>query len=183
MLKRLCFLLLWLTPITIALAASQTAEQKPTVLPEVSSYNLEKTKVALPSGFTAPVNLLVLIFDQDRQKEADTWIPEVKQLSGSKQELDYYLLPIFPRQNFLSRWWTNSSMRSSTPDATTWKWTVPLYLNKQEFKTKLNIHSDRDTVVLLVDKTGKVLWRNSGPATPEKKNSLASAVSEAMGTH
>lgn len=177
-------LILWLASIAIAMAAPQTAEQKPVNIPQVSAYNLEKEKVTLPSGFTAPVNLLILFFDQDRHQEAESWISAATQLGNeAKQDLHYYLLPVFAKQNFLSRWWMNSSMRSGTPNASTWKWTVPLYLNKEDFKQELNIHSEHEVTVLLVDKTGKVLWRNSGPFTPEKRVTLLAALSDTSGSH
>jgi ATP10 protein len=162
----------------IAAAVAQATEQKSISLPQITAYNLEKTKVSLPTGFAAPVNLLILFFDQDRREDAQSWVPATTQLSGVKQNLQYYLLPVFSRENLLYRWWMNSSMRSSTPDSTTWKWTVPLYLNKQKFMESLDIHSEHEVTLLLVDKEGKVLWRSSGPFTQEKKTSLIAALSD-----
>lgn len=165
------------------MGSAQTGEQKPVNFPQITAYNLEKAKISLPQDFSSPVNLLVLFFDQDQYRDAQSWIPGMAQPNGAKQELHCYLLPIFSRQNFLYRWWMNSSMRSSTPDTSRWKWTIPLYLNKQRFMDKVNIHSDHEITVLLVDKAGKILWRASGPLTPEKKAALGNAVNESTTGH
>lgn len=175
------FLLPWFALLTLAATASQTVEQKPVSLPEVSAYNLEKTKVVLPSGFSSPLNLLVLFFDQDQRKDALSWLPVAAQAANGRPNMHAYLMPVYSRQNLLYRWWMNSSMRSSTPDTSTWKWTVPLYLNKQDFKQRLSIHSEKEVTVLLVDKSGKVLWRSTGPLTPEKRASFAASLNEGNG--
>lgn len=176
-------LLLWLLSLAVAMAASQTGEQKPANLPQITAYNLEKTKVSLPADFSSSLNLVILFFDQDQYKNAESWIPANAQITTPKQDLHYYLLPIFSRQNFLYRWWMNSSMRSSTQDTSRWKWTVPLYLNKQRFMQKMDIHSDHEITVLLVDKTGKILWRDAGPFMPEKKASLENAINASISVH
>jgi hypothetical protein len=174
---------LLLTSVMISVAIAQANEQKSVSLPQITAYNLEKNKVSLPTGFAAPANLLILFFDQDKREDAESWVPATNQIGGVKQNLQYYLLPVFARENLLYRWWMNSSIRSSTPDSTTWKWTVPLYLNKQKFMQTLDIHSEHEVTLLLVDKEGRVLWRNTGPFTPEKKASLIAALSETVASH
>jgi phenylpropionate dioxygenase-like ring-hydroxylating dioxygenase large terminal subunit len=95
----------------------------------------------------------------------------------------WYRLPVADRENFIFRWWENSSMRSEETDPETWPWLIPLYVNKDEFRKALQIPNEREIVALLVDKQGHVLWRASGVLTPTSRASLTSALAAATGTH
>jgi len=86
-------------------------------------------------------------------------------------------------ENFVFRWWDNSSMRSDDTDPESWPWTVPLYVHKNHFRHSLQISTDRQSSVLLVDKQGRVLWRSDGPMTPEKRDSLKAKVAAITADH
>lgn len=166
--KNFCILLgvLLLIP-----AASFSVAQPPVTLPNVTAYNLSKNKVTLPQDLSTPASLLVFSFLHDQEVEVKGW----EQAAASLPGLSSWSLPIFPRENVVYRWWMNSSLRSSTHDSHELDATVPLYLNKSKLLGSLQIHSEREVVVLLVSHAGTVLWRTSGPVTPEKKNALSAA--------
>ena len=73
------------------------------------------------------------------------------------------------------RWWVNSSLRSSLPEDSAAP-TIPLYLNRPNFMKSLKIDSDKDVTVLLVDKQGRVLWREMGEMNEAKRSSLQAAL-------
>lgn len=148
----------------------------------MSSYNLEKTKVALPRDLEGQVNLLLLPFEREQQKDADSWTPVVREVEAARPDFRRYCLPVFARENFLYRWWMNSSLRSSLQKKEQRKSTIPLYLDRQSFLHELRIASDREMAVLLVEKNGRVLWRTSGRLTEQKKASLESALVAATQT-
>jgi hypothetical protein len=144
--------------------------------PVIASYNLEKTKVTLPADFQGQVNLIILTFESEQQKDADTWTPVVKSVEASRPGLHHYLLPVYGKENFLYRWWINSSLRSSLPADEQRQTTIPLYLNRPTFMKSLNISSDKEITVLLVDKQGRVLWREMGELNDAKRSSLQAAL-------
>ena len=144
--------------------------------PVIASYNLEKTKVTLPANFQGQVNLIFLTFESEQQKDADTWTTVVKNVEASRPEVHHYLLPVYGKENFLYRWWINSSLRSSLPENEQRQTTIPLYLNRPNFMKSLKIDSDKEITVLLVDKQGRVLWRERGELNDAKRSSLAAAL-------
>jgi len=144
--------------------------------PVIASYNLEKTKVTLPADFQGQVNLIFLTFESEQQKAADTWAPVVKNAEASRPGLHHYLLPVYGKENFLYRWWINSSLRSSLPEDEQRQTTIPLYLNRPTFMKSLKIDSDKDVTVLLVDKQGRILWREVGELNDAKRSSLQAAL-------
>lgn len=163
-------------------AAPQGADTtRPLVFPGVTAYRLDKTKTTLPDDFAGSLNLLVISFEREQENEADSWLPLVQQLGQANPSFHGYLLPVFSRENMLYRWWLNSSLRSSSPNESLWHWTVPLYVNKSEFRRDLQIHNEMQVVVMLADKSGKVLWRGSGPYSDDKKAAIANLVGNGAG--
>lgn len=170
---------------SLPLAARQPSEApRPVVFPAVTAYNLQKEKVTLPAAFEGEVNLLLLSFEREQQKDVDLWLPVAKEVQATHPKLRYYALPVFPRQNMLYRWWMNSSLRSDLPSQENARQTIPIFTNRQRFRHDLEIGSDREITVLLADRAGKVLWRATGPLTAEKKASLLAALgSSGNGQH
>jgi len=173
-LARLMFCVLVL-PLVHAL---QTGEQrKPAIFPTISSYSLDKLKVNFPGGLAGQKNLLLISFEPEQQKQIDTWMPLAQALQHANFNFRWYRLPVSERENFIFRWWENSSMRSEETDPETWPWIVPLYVNKVEFRNALQIQNEHQIVVLLVDRQGHVLWRASGALTPSDREGLNAALS------
>lgn len=160
----------------IAYASQSGDQQKPAVFPQIASYSLDKTKVNLPADLVGQTNLLLISFEPEQQKQIDTWMPLAQALQHTNLNFRWYRLPVSERENFVFRWWENSSMRSEETDPETWPWIIPLYVNKEEFRKALQIQNDRDIVALLIDKQGHVFWRASGPLTPSSRSALTSAL-------
>jgi len=166
----LCLLILPL------LHARQSGDaQKAVTFPEIMSYSLDKTRVDLPNDLEGKLNLLLISFEPEQQKDVDSWAPVAQALQHTDFNFRWYRLPVSTRENFIFRWWENSSMRSDETDPETWHWIIPLYVNKDDFRRDLQIPNEHDIVVLLTDKQGHVLWRSSGPMTAQKRASLLSA--------
>lgn len=167
----LCLLIL-----PLAHAAQSGEAQKTVVFPGILAYSLDKSRVILPNDLEGNLNLLLISFEPEQQKDIDTWFPAAQALQHTDFNFRWYRLPVSNRENFVFRWWENSSMRSDETDPETWHWIIPLYVNKDDFRRTLQIPNEHDVVTLLTDKQGRVLWRTSGPMTPQKRLSLLSAV-------
>jgi hypothetical protein len=165
---------------SLAYAGQGNEQPKPVIFPAITSYSLDKAKVNLPEGLAAQIDLLLISFEPEQQKQIDTWMPAAQALQHTHFNFRWYRLPVSARQNFVFRWWTNSSMRSDETDPETWPWIIPLYVDRDEFRNALQIPNEREVVALLIDRQGHVLWRASGALTPASRGSLISAVASAM---
>jgi hypothetical protein len=161
-------LVLTLFVLPSALAAPQNSQTSLPVLPTVTAYALDRAKVTLPRDFRAPLNLLILSFQRDQQGMVDGWI---KAVPGPRVET--WWLPVSARENGVYRWWLNASLRGSLAASQPRHCTVPLYVNKPQFLKSLQISSEQDVVVLLTDKSGRVLWRTAGAENDSKKAELS----------
>jgi hypothetical protein len=66
-------------------------------------------------------------------------------------------------------------MRSAS-DSSHWPTTVPLYLNKRDFEHRLDIPSEKQVILLLLDRKGHVLSRVSGPPTDNTRTAMENAL-------
>lgn len=160
-------------------ASQRGAPARPAVFPHLTSYSLNKAKLNLPQDFAGRLDLLLISFRPEQQNQIDTWMPVAQGLQHTNFDFRWYQLPVSDRENFVFRWWDNSSMRSDETDPESWPWIVPLYVDTNSFRRSLLIPTDRQICVLLVNRRGEVLWRAEGLMTPDKRDSLKAAVGAA----
>jgi len=150
-------------------------QQMQAAFPPVTSFNLDKQKVALPGELEGQTNLLLISFKPEQQNDINSWLPAAQALQHTNFQFRYYEIPVAERENFIFRWWETSSMRSDQTDPATWHWTIPLWVDRHKFMADLTIPNDKQVVALLIDRKGRILWRSSGPMTPDKRASLLTA--------
>ncbi|MFP5230604.1 MAG: hypothetical protein ACLGXA_23550 [Acidobacteriota bacterium] len=143
--------------------------------PSITSYNLNKQKVTLPSQAEGQIDLLLLSFRPEQQTDINSWLPAAQALQHLNFQFRYYQIPVAEKENFVFRWWESSSMRSDQTDPETWQWIVPVWLDRKKFFRDLGIPNDKQVVALLIDRQGKILWRASGPMTADKRAALTNA--------
>ncbi len=165
----------WLLPLFLV-CAPLPGQQQP-VFPQVTAYNLAKEKVTLPGGMAGKIDLLLISFAPEQQKDIQSWLEAGQAIQHSNFQFHYYELPVEGRENFVFRWWETSSLRSDDSDPESWPWIVPLFIDRHTFMAALQIPNEKQVVVLLADRDGHILWRASGPMTPDKRASLMAAAS------
>lgn len=144
--------------------------------PTVSGRNLERDSVQLPRDLDGALNVLLIAFQRWHQSLVDTWVPFLQQMEHQRDDIRYYELPTIQQLNTFSRIFINEGMRAGIPDSTARQRTITLYLDKGAFREALDLPSEEDIYVLLVDNQGQVLWRVDGKLTPDKAESLRSAI-------
>ena len=154
--------------------------------PTVAGKNLERNRFHLPRDLEGTLNVLLIAFQRWHQSLVDTWIPLLQQMEKKYPGFRYYELPTLQELNPLSRVFINEGMRAGIPDPTARERTITLYIDKLGFRQALDLPHEEDIYVLLVDRQGQILWRVAGELTPEKAESLVSAIEDrdiAAGTH
>ena len=163
---------------TLAFVVAAHAAE-PVVFPTVSFYTLSKDRVTLPADLHGDRNLLLLYFDLTQQHEIDDWNDVIDRWRASDPSLSSYTLLVSPQKNIFSRWWQNASMRNASPDATRWPTTLPIYVDKRAFERKLDIPSEKQVMLLLTDRKGRVLSRVIGSSTDNSRNAMKTALTAA----
>jgi hypothetical protein len=133
------------------------------LFPTVSGSNLERRRLRLPGDLDGELNLLVLAFWQRHQSLVDTWMPMAKRLEARHEGFAAYELPVIQSRSRLSQWFIDSGMRAGIPDRRVRSRTITLYLDKPPFLGALEINNDDTIHTMVVDRSGEVLFRTSGP--------------------
>ncbi len=152
---------LWLTLLLIHPVFDVSAQPK-LQLPTVASYAIDKSKVTLPADLSGTENVLILYFEPDQNSAALAWQYGIESIRAAHANFPIYLLPVYGRENFLARWWIDTSIRSNAPATQDRRLTIPLFVDKKNFLAALQIENEKQPVVLLTDKAGHVQWKQQG---------------------
>lgn len=144
--------------------------------PPLKASNLEKQEFNLPTDFGGDRNLLLVAFQREQQKDVDTWLKEMKRFEELDSSFQYYELPTIERLNAMTRWFIDTGMRRGIPDKKARERTITLYTDKKAFTEALQLPTENTIYALLVDRSGKVLWRAEGTFDETKGLSLKQAL-------
>lgn len=140
--------------------------------PVLSGFNLDRQELEFPRDFGGKYNLVIIPFQQYQQQIVNTWIPFAQEVESGFPGFIYYELPTIYEMPVISRTFLNEGMRAGILDQTARERTITLYLNKETFKSALDIPTENDIYLLLVNSDGEILWRTNGEYTQEKGNEL-----------
>lgn len=130
--------------------------------PIVTGSNLERRRLTLPGDFEGHLNLVVLAFWQRHQALVNTWMPLAGDLEKRYPGFAFYELPVIHKRSRISQWFIDSGMRAGIPDRRVREHTITLYVDKPPFLGDLGITDDGTIQAMVVDRTGRILWRASG---------------------
>ena len=143
--------------------------------PKLTASNLEGKALSLPEDFAGDRNLLLIAFQREQQHNVDTWLHQMKRFESSPG-FHYYELPTIDKLNPFFRWFINSGMRRGIHDRNARARTITLYLDKPSFRNVLHIPDEKRIYAILVDRSGRVLWRTEGDFDEAKAASLQAAL-------
>ncbi len=144
--------------------------------PTINAQALDKTSITLPSQLQGKLNLLLLSWARDQAPQIETWNAVGQALLHSDPAVRVYRIPVSDPENFLFRWWDSASLRTDETDPELLHWIVPIYTDKAMLRRALNVPANEHQIlVLLVDRSGRVLWRSQGPSMPGSRQSLQAA--------
>jgi hypothetical protein len=146
--------------------------------PTVKGSNLSGRDYTLPEDFEGDLNIVAVAFQMWHQNEVDTWMPLFKQLEQSVPGLRAYELPVIRSMNRLSQWMIDQGMRSGIPDLATRARTITLYIDKEPFRRELSLPNEDHIYVLLVDRSGEILWRSQGAYRSDSARELTAAAEQ-----
>ena len=144
--------------------------------PTVSGSNLQRAKLTLPQDFAGKYNLLFIAFQQWHQDEVNTWIPLAESCEVRFPGLVYYELPTIRSLNAFSKFFINEGMRAGIPNAKSRERTITLYLEKDDFRTALDLQDEEHIFALLIDHQGNEFWRARGPHSQSSEAGLLEAL-------
>jgi hypothetical protein len=168
-----------LTPLLLLMTLmAGTSPGQQARFPEVKAQNLLGKMMTLPSDFSGDLNLVLIAYDMDQQKEVDTWLEAAPELFKGYPGIPCYEVPTLGKEYKLAKFLISRGMRSGISKQEQREHTVTLYTDKAPFEHALQIQNEYRISVLLVDKKGDVLWREQGIHYDIKGNALRAALAK-----
>jgi len=146
------------------------------MFPELKAQNLDHKILSLPGDFSGELNLVFVAFEQDHQREVDSWLEAAPYIFKGYPGIPFYEVAAIGKDYKLARYFINKGMRYGISKEEQREHTVAVYIDKRPFEQALQIPDEKRSAVLLVDRKGKVLWRDYGLYYDIKGNSLRSAL-------
>ena len=150
-----------------------------TRFPQVTGRNLEGRELALPNDFEGDVACAMVAFRQEHQRLVDTWLPHLAQLAEAEPRLSYYELPAIGGRWKLARPFIDGGMARAITDLGTRERTVTVYGQVAELVEALELASTDTIAVVLVARSGTIVWQASGGCT----DALAAELDAALASH
>ncbi len=144
---------------------SKISENKINFFPQVSGINLQGKTLQMPAAFNSKLNVVIVAFKREQQKDVDSWLAYLPQLTN--ENISVYELPIIYELNMLKRAWVNNAMRFGVKGETSRSHTITVYTNREKFFEIMKMQEDK-IYVLLIDDKGKILSRIEGVADDKK---------------
>ena len=148
--------------------------------PTVNGSNLQRARLTLPQDFEGKYNLLFIAFQQWQQDEVNTWIALAENCEARFPGLVYYELPTIRVLSGISKFFINEGMRAGIPNPKSRERTITLYLEKDDFRTALDMQDEEHIFALLIDHQGNELWRARGPYNQSSEAGLLEVLSHIM---
>jgi len=132
------------------------------VFPRVRARNLEGLDVDLPDAFVGDRNIVAVAFHRNHQSLVDSWVPWFEEHAADDPGLRFYEVPTIGRMWAPARNFIDGGMAAAIRDPATLQRTLTVYGDVTRVTRPVGIE-DRSTIaLLLVDRSGQVLWRGSG---------------------
>jgi hypothetical protein len=105
---------------------------------------------------------LMLVFNPTQQIETRTWLPILREAQETYDQFAFYEIPVMNEFKPAQQQVVFSTMQRSILAEQRQHTVIPIFLNKQAFRRRLQIATERSLNVILLDREGFVHWRAEG---------------------
>jgi hypothetical protein len=160
----------------VAFALTATAATSVTTIPASTGTALDGHIITLPRDLPGRATVLILGFSKSSADNTTAWEKPVRTTLATNPSIGFYDIPFLEDAPSFIRPFILRSIRKQVPDALKPNF-VPLTSGQSTWKqlTGFTPSAPDAAYVLLVDRSGNVLWQTHDPFTPSRFDELASA--------
>lgn len=159
--------------IAFALGLAATAASAQGIFPTVTSQDLNGDTHTLPSGLPGDPTIVFIAYKQNQQPAVNTWIRSLG--LDPARGAEFVEIPVVGKGATLMRGFIDNGMRSGIQDPNMRARTITLYESPSLVNDPLGFSGRDEIRVLVVRRSGEVIWSTSGTATNEGLAALAAA--------
>ena len=141
-------------------------------MPELRGEYLSGRKAILPKDAAGRVALLLFGFTYQSRYAVEAWGKRFRGDFEKNRQVTFYEIPMIGGMARLGKWFIDSGMRRGTPKADQEN-VITVYGGTELWKERLGVKAEDAAYLVIVDQTGKVVWRHSGPFEGTSYQALA----------
>jgi hypothetical protein len=130
------------------------------VLPPIKARNLNKELVSWPQGLPAERTILIIAFERKHQTLVDGWVTGMRLKAPGAPA--WFEVPIINNPGGMARWFIDNGMRGGIPNKADRARVVTVYGNKAALMASMKIADASAVHVLVVERSGRIVARESG---------------------
>jgi carbon monoxide dehydrogenase subunit G len=150
------------------------ARSQPQRLGPLSGRALDGKQYELPGDLPKQHNFLVVAFRREQQRLVDQWLPWLIDLERHRSDVAVYELPVLSSVYGPARWFSDGGMKRGIPDAGAR--TITVYTDVGKVARNLGLAGTDTIAVLIVERSGRILGRETGGFEEQKAERLARAL-------
>jgi len=164
--------------LALGLSVAPIAAMADAIFPTVTADDLNGDSKTLPADLPGDVTIMFIAYKQNQQEDVNTWVYGLG--LDPYRGPEFVEVPVVGKAARMMRGFVDNGMRSGITDTAMRARTITLYENPALVNDPLGFSGRNDIRVLLVRKSGEVLWSTSGPATAQGLDELRTAYGSAM---
>ena len=130
-------------------------------LPELRGEFLTGREVVLPDAAESGVALLMLGFTYKSRFAVEGWADKFRTQFQSDPRVTFYEVPMIGGAARLARWFIDGGMRRGTPKQD-YEHVLTVYRDVELWKRRVGFGDPDAAYLILLDRTGKVVWLHRG---------------------
>lgn len=159
--------------IALGLCVSAMPAAAQAIFPAVTADDLNGRSVSLPSQLPGEPTIVFIAYKQEQQHDVNGWIDTLG--LDPAQGAEFVEVPVVGRSTALIRSFVDNGMRSGIVDTNMRARTITLYESPSLVNDPLGFTGRDEIRVLVVRRSGEVLWSTSGPVTQAGVDGLKAA--------
>lgn len=145
--------------------------------PSMTGIDLVGQQRVIPESFEWKYNIVAVAFKREQQTDVNSWISVADEIIIENNNVGFYEIPLIYEINAPYRFWVNNGMRSGIPDPKARLRTITVYTDRDKFLNLMDMNSD-NIYILLIDKSGKIIWNTKGIANAIKIKELRNVIAK-----
>lgn len=145
-------------------------------MPPLQGEYLNGQRANLPHDSSGRTALLMLGFTYESRFAVEAWAKRFRQDFGNRPKVAFFEIPMIGGLARLGKWFNDRGMRQGTPK-TDYGNVITVYGGTDAWKQRLGFKDPNAAYLVLIDRSGKVIWRYAGAFGEDPYKALSSNIS------
>jgi hypothetical protein len=146
-------------------------------LPILRGQFLSGRPAVLPEAASGKIALLLLGFTYDSRFQVEAWGKQFRAQFGTDPRVTFYEVPMIGGLARMGKWFIDSGMRKGTPKSD-YEHVITVYGGTDAWKQRVGFKDPNAAYLILLDPSGKVVWRHAGELDNQAYDALATEIAK-----